>query len=350
MEKEEIAEVYYYRGVAYDMCGQTHQAERDLGLCLEKEPEHTQALYSRSLVRRNRSDWDGAFEDVKRAYALDAEDFRIANAYAQFLCSSPMEAHLDGPLAVKVALQACEQTEWGDDVCMNTLADAFDLVGDEERAAHTRSLTRPSFADVDDEIMGYLAFQFQRRPEPDGLQEIVPASKCPVSIRLILSRNPDQESIIFSVGMSAQPMFTPDDMDLAEDGYAELVMRLPADWPLPPDLDDEQQSWPLLWLRRLAHYPHLTGERFDTCIFPANGESLEPLVPGSEFAGFVLLRNVGLEGFRSQGGHMINLITAVPITAKEHRLACQKGLGELARRLVEAGNPPSLIPGRACVG
>ncbi|MCA9792217.1 MAG: suppressor of fused domain protein [Candidatus Eremiobacteraeota bacterium] len=348
LAEDATAEVYYYRGVAYDLNGQRELACADLSACLDMEPGHSRALFSRATVLREMSDFESSFRDIQLAYKVDSQDFRIANAYAQFLVDSPVETHRDPELGVKVATQACELTEWQDGLCLRTLADALELTGESEKAAEVRARTVASFdfADIDDEIMGYLAFTLGRRPEAEGLQEIVPASEVRVSIRSIKARQPDQEAFIFSVGMSAKPMDTP---QVNEDGFAEVVMRLPGDWPLPPDLDDPGQSWPLLWLRRLAHYPHLTGAWLGTGLFPEPGETLSPLAPDCKFSGFVLLANMGLEGFRSQAGHYINLITVVPITANEHELACRQGLQELLKRLVEAGHPPGLVRDRGCV-
>ncbi|MGE0493737.1 MAG: suppressor of fused domain protein [Vulcanimicrobiota bacterium] len=345
------AEVFYYRGVAYDLSGQRELACADLGACLKEEPAHSRALFSRATVLREMSDFEGSFRDIQMAYKIDPQDYRIANAYAQFLVDSPVQAHHDPELGVKVATRACELTEWQDGLCLRTLADALDLTGESEEAAEVRSRTVVSFdfADIDDEIMGYLALLLGRRPEPEGLQEIVPASDVSVSIRSIKARQPDQEALIFSVGMSAKPMATPEELPVNEDGFAEVMMRLPSQWPLPPDLDDPGQAWPLLWLRRLAHYPHLTGAWMGTGLFPDPGQPLVPLAPECPFSGFVLLANLGIEGFRSQAGHYVNLITVVPVTAKEHELACEHGLQELLTRLVEAGHPPALVPDRPCV-
>ena len=60
---------------------------------------------------------------------------------------------------------------------------------------------------------------------------------------------------LITSGMSDRPMRSPDG---AEDyRYSELVISLPPDWPLDKEsLRDEQNWWPVRWLKKLARFPH----------------------------------------------------------------------------------------------
>lgn len=56
-------------------------------------------------------------------------------------------------------------------------------------------------------------------------------------------------------GMSDRPMTTPDEM--SDFQYAELSICLPADWKLSnEDFEDEENYWPLRWLKILSRFPH----------------------------------------------------------------------------------------------
>lgn len=102
--------------------------------------------------------------------------------------------------------------------------------------------------------------------------------------------------VLFTTGMSDRPMSVPEGAE--EYRYAELFMKLPADWPdigrltapdrkpevgLPPSL------WPVHWLKALARFPH----EFDSWFGPAhtlpNGDPPMPLAPGTELCCFLFL-------------------------------------------------------------
>jgi tetratricopeptide (TPR) repeat protein len=142
IEVKPLPTLYYYRGVAHEMINQDRKAIADLGECLKLSPKHARAMYSRSLTYRKTKQWNEAFADIKRAAELEPDDFRVVNAYAQLLISSPNKAHHDFPLAIKQAEHACKLTEWEDAICVQTLADAHEAAGNKAKAKSFAEMAR----------------------------------------------------------------------------------------------------------------------------------------------------------------------------------------------------------------
>jgi tetratricopeptide (TPR) repeat protein len=346
--------LYYYRGVAHEMLGNADEAIEDLSKCLELKPDHSRALYSRSLARRKVEQWEESFADIRRAYEIDPDDFRIVNAYAQFLVRSPVQAHRNSELAVKLATRGCELTDWKDPLCVETLAFAYRELGDASKAdeftAKVKELQSVSPIDASNEVKECFEHHMGKAPNPKGLQEIVPG-KVGVSIWIIDPQTDDERKLIFTTGMSELPMSVPSGCD---DGpYAELCMRLPADWPAQPSLDDTSKMWPWIWLRRIAHYPHMNNTWIGEypSVFPVKGP-LEPVDSSCNFTAFLLIPNFDpFSGFRSDAGPYINLITVVPIYSEEYSLAkSDKGIPELFHRFQKAHLPAALELNRPNVG
>ena len=60
---------------------------------------------------------------------------------------------------------------------------------------------------------------------------------------------------LVTTGMSDWPMAVPDDSDYP--CYAELLVNLPAGWPLYQEaFEEEDNYWPVRWLKLLARWPH----------------------------------------------------------------------------------------------
>lgn len=76
---------------------------------------------------------------------------------------------------------------------------------------------------------------------------------------------------------------------------AELVICLPADWPVPDEQYGTTASWteeaytPISWLKRLARLPRDYGSWLGFGHTIPNGDPADPLLPGSALTGWVLL-------------------------------------------------------------
>ena len=94
---------------------------------------------------------------------------------------------------------------------------------------------------------------------------------------------------LVTTGMSDRGMQTPPG---AEDfGYTELMVMLPPDWPISQDaFKQEANYWPILWLKRLARFPH----EYNTWLFQdhtvPNGDPAQPFAPGTELCCWWLLK------------------------------------------------------------
>lgn len=343
LESSRLPEVLYYRGVARDMMGRPEEALQDLSMCLELDPESSQALCSRSMVHRGQKNWAAALADLEAAYLLDPDDYRCATSYAQMLLSIPDEASRDPERAEEVALEACKVTDFQEPTCLETFAEALAQNGRRDQADEVRSMLARAdvqeihFPTLSQEVYGYFGSVMGQDPEPKSLQELAPILPQGVSVGTVRAPDGCDFNLLFSVGMSQQSLPVPDGLTASKYGYCELCLRLPRDWPLEPDLEDRVRSWPWVWLRIVAIQAHLEGVWLNggPTLFPPP-DKLEPLWPDSEYAGFLLLPNVdGFQGFPSGFGMYVHTITAVPVTLSEYRLVANQGLQALLRRFQE---------------
>lgn len=95
---------------------------------------------------------------------------------------------------------------------------------------------------------------------------------------------------LFTTGMSDKPMATPHGQSSYR--YAELIMHLPPQWPLPtPDAVQELEwFWPFEWLAKLAYFPPVNKTSFggaSAIISPQ--EPPRRLAPNTTLSCFLLL-------------------------------------------------------------
>jgi suppressor of fused protein SUFU len=157
---------------------------------------------------------------------------------------------------------------------------------------------------------------------------------------------------LMTCGLSELPMAAPP--ELPEARYAEVMLRLPSDWPLEQEAieRDESAYWPLRLLKFLARFPH----EYDTWIGYGHtiphGDPPAPFAPNTELCGAIVLPPLlGPEGFEtaSVAGRQINVLGVVPIHADEMELKLEKGTDALVDLLDQAGLSELLDPGRRSV-
>ncbi|WDM75197.1 suppressor of fused domain protein [Xanthomonas cucurbitae] len=157
---------------------------------------------------------------------------------------------------------------------------------------------------------------------------VVPASEDTPYLRLVTS------------GMSDLPMPLPDGVEAPQ--YVELMLSLPADWPMQQsNLEDPRHYWPIRLLKSLARLPH----KFDTWLgfghtIP-NGHPAEPYAPGVRFDGAILLPPVSTP---EEFGHLvidtektIVFMTIVPLYPEEMALKLEEGSDALLDRFDARG-------------
>lgn len=171
---------------------------------------------------------------------------------------------------------------------------------------------------------------------------VVPATEQFPYLRLVTS------------GMSDLPMTVPDEVDADVPHYMELMVTLPADWPISQDaFEDERNYWPVRLLKGLAQLPH----EYDTWLgfghtIP-NGHPSEPYAPGVGFDGAIVLPPVTPpEDFAElalEDGKVISFMTIIPLYPEEMDLKLKKGAEALLDRF-DAKNIQDVIePGRVNV-
>jgi hypothetical protein len=141
-------------------------------------------------------------------------------------------------------------------------------------------------------------------------------------------------------GMSDRAMKAPDERSDCQ--YAELVVCLPRSWPLSQkDFEDENNYWPIRWLKILARLPH----EYQTWLFGShtvpNGDPPKPFAKNTGLCCALLLRPVLFaEEFLTltvNADKTIHFLSFVPIYREEMELKMREGLAPFLERLENAG-------------
>ena len=141
-------------------------------------------------------------------------------------------------------------------------------------------------------------------------------------------------------GMSDLPMTVPEGLD--EWQFAELMIRVPADWQLDQEsLKNEANYWPIRWLKQLARMPHELRTWLCYGHSIPNGDPASPFAPGCPFTGVVLSPPwIGGEGFETLyliDGTPVHFWSIVPLHPSELDFKLQRGSDALFERLAAAG-------------
>ncbi|MEE6261105.1 suppressor of fused domain protein [Plantactinospora sonchi] len=150
-------------------------------------------------------------------------------------------------------------------------------------------------------------------------------------------------------GMSERPMTVPEGSGISP--YAELMLCLPADWPLTQEaLRDDRTGWPVQVLKQVARLPHEYGTWIGEWHSVPNGDPAEPYVEGTPFAGVVVtpMLTVSPEArtITVPDGTEINLLALIPLHPAEVRLKVSQGTNALIAALDRGGVSELLDPTR----
>jgi Suppressor of fused protein (SUFU) len=132
-------------------------------------------------------------------------------------------------------------------------------------------------------------------------------------------------------GMSARSMKAPEGHE--EFSYSELVIYLPANWPLSQeDFKDERNYWPLRLLKTLARMPH----EYDTWLgagHTVHGNKVEPYAPNTQFCcaliAPILLPPKGFSALTVSPEMKIHFYAVVPLYKEEMEMKNKKGVVSL---------------------
>jgi len=170
-----------------------------------------------------------------------------------------------------------------------------------------------------------------------------------IDVHIVPSPRSDEATCLITSGMSDIPMTTPE--DAGEWRFAELMMRLPADWPLSQQaFTDERHYWPIRCLKMMARFPH------ELSTWIGSGHSIgvvEPpnqLAPGVAFSALLVTPPwIGGESFatlRLADDTPVHFWTLIPIHQSELDFKLQHGVDALLDRLVTAGYDDVIDPSR----
>lgn len=194
--------------------------------------------------------------------------------------------------------------------------------------------------DYSDAIIAHVEKRFGQVAD-GALIEIVPTTDQPIAIHHVpKSKSIDGASIYFTTGLSRYEMNVPKGQRKFR--FAELLVAVPADWPVPEAaLDDPARAWAIQWLRRIAAYPidndtWLGGEV--TTI--ANDEPAQPLGKGTKFTAWLLASpNDKDNRIKVARDITINLYQMFPLYNEEYKLERSHGITALMELVHKIGMP-----------
>ncbi|WP_433590497.1 suppressor of fused domain protein [Nocardia sp. CA-145437] len=144
-------------------------------------------------------------------------------------------------------------------------------------------------------------------------------------------------------GMSGRPMRVPEGVS----PLAELMIGLPADWPLP----DDGGSWPVHLLKYMARFPHERETWLGAWHLVPNGDPVQPYAPDTPFAGVVVtpMLDVEPEARVIESSTAINLLALVPLHQAEVALKIDHGTDALIATLDRGEVSEVFDPDRPCL-
>ena len=172
----------------------------------------------------------------------------------------------------------------------------------------------------------------------------------------IVPPGPDRDfHTLITSGMSDQPMNAPPGAEQLK--YAELMLCLPSSWRMKEYevLTDEtwRKDWPVLWLKRLAKFPHVFRTWFFWGHSLPNGDPPTPLAPDTRLCGWVLLEpSLVKEEFKvmtRSDGSKTWFVAAVPVYKEEMDVKLTQGTEKLQELFSAAGVNELINPTRVNV-
>jgi hypothetical protein len=151
-------------------------------------------------------------------------------------------------------------------------------------------------------------------------------------------------------GMSDLAMTVPQDVPMPE--YAELLIRLPAEWNLDYEtLNDERNYWPIRLLQSLARFPHATQGWLDLGDGLPNGLPPRPFASDTDLcaamAAFPYVEGEAFHVLEARPGKTIRFLAVMPLYASEMRFLREQGPEELEKRFEQAETSLIVDPQRA---
>jgi hypothetical protein len=151
---------------------------------------------------------------------------------------------------------------------------------------------------------------------------------------------------LITSGMSDLPMNAPEGMD--EWARAELLVHLPAIWPLNEEaLKNENNYWPIRWLKTIARLPHEYESWVGQFHTIPNGDPAEPYAGNTRFNCLMLVPpyRLGEDFFRlnSSKGYPIWFFNLCPLYEEEVQYKLDNGAEALLKLFEEKDIPIDIV-------
>lgn len=211
--------------------------------------------------------------------------------------------------------------------------------------ASTTNENNPNQHDV---ILKHMAKYFGKIK--NTISETIPGSRIAANIHIIEPSINKDFVTLFTTGMSDEPM----DYSKKENEYkySELLLKLPSSWKIgKEDSNDPNNYWPLAWLRKVAHIPHIYDGWIEEGVIIPHGEPPQPFASNTNLSCVMVSRakENGLDSIQTKQG-TINVYALIPIYAEERMLALEKGHDYLIKIMNDKGISDVLDIDRINVG
>ncbi|HYE21513.1 MAG TPA: suppressor of fused domain protein [Tepidisphaeraceae bacterium] len=219
---------------------------------------------------------------------------------------------------------------------------------------HEPRTTPPELAIGDDHAIGAISDHIERHIGPvAGVFHEIVSDLVHIDIHMVAPTEERPWHTLVTSGMSDRPMTVPDpeDPELRELRYAELLICLPPDWPMEQEQwADDDNFWPIRWLKQVARLPH----EYETWVGAGhtipNGDPAEPVATNTKLCCMLLMPPVLVsEGFHRlavSDDKAINFYALFPLYQEEMELKLNKGLDPLVERFAKAEVSELLDVGR----
>lgn len=128
--------IHYNIGKVYVLQGEWDKAEEHFALLLKADPGHARGYYQLGLVLERKRKPDKALDCYKKALELEPEFVPVLNQIAWLRSTDPDPGIRNALEAIRMAEHACQLTQNGDPVILDTLAAAYAEAGKFQDALH----------------------------------------------------------------------------------------------------------------------------------------------------------------------------------------------------------------------
>ncbi|MFF2875008.1 suppressor of fused domain protein [Gottfriedia sp. NPDC057991] len=185
-------------------------------------------------------------------------------------------------------------------------------------------------------------------PITQTISETVPGSRVTIDVHVIHPNIQSDFITLVTTGMSDEPMDYSNEEGIFK--YAELIFKLPSNWIIEKEkLNDQNYYWPISWLRKFAHIPHIYDGWLDEGVILPNGEPPEPFSSNTRLSSILITQDPRFGKIQIEENN-INIYSLIPIYEEERNLALEKGYKHLLKKMSDKGISDVLNINRPNVG